>query len=78
MKIVATLVGIMDHHRHLTWPEGWPVPREGDTVHLPHLDERDPAELSVRTVVWYPEGDDESEGLDREPFVYLVVGQARR
>lgn len=75
MRIITTLVGIMDHHRELTWPKDWPVPREGDTIHLDGLDERDPAELSVRTVVWYPEGD--PDGIV-DPFVYVVIGQARR
>ena len=73
MKIVTNLVGLMDHHRELKWPEGWPVPREGDTVHLDGLDDQDPAELSVRTVVWYPEGEDD----DAEPFVYVVIGRRR-
>jgi hypothetical protein len=71
MKVTTTLVGIMDHHRELEWPEGWPIPREGESVTLPGEDN-----LSVRTVVWYPEGSDEDEE-DREPFVYLVIGPHR-
>lgn len=70
MKIKVTLVGIVDRRRRLDWPEGWPVPREGDTVEIPDLDE---SPLSVRTVVWYPEGGDD----DSEPFVYLVIGRRR-
>ena len=30
--------------------------------------------LTVRTVVWYPNGDED----DPEPFVYLVIGRERR
>lgn len=51
------------------WPEGWPPPRRGDTVELPGS-----PPLEVRTVVWYPHGD---EHADREPFVYVVVGPPR-
>lgn len=69
MKILTTLVGITDHHRQLTWPEGWPVPQVGDSVDLPGLDG-----LAVRTVVWYPEGEGED---DAEPFVYVVIGKPR-
>lgn len=70
MKIVTTLVGVTDYHRTLTWPDGWPIPREGDSVDLPGL-----PSLAVRTVVWYPEGGD--DGDEREPFVYLVIGNPR-
>lgn len=69
MKIVTTLVGIADHRRELKWPEGWPVPRVGDSVDLPGL-----GGLAVRTVVWCPEGEGED---DFEPFVYVVIGQPR-
>lgn len=66
-KIRCTLVGLTEHARELKWPEGWPVPTEGDTVELPGL----VAGLVVRRVVWYPEGDGEDEP---SPFVYLVIG----
>jgi hypothetical protein len=69
MKIKTTLVGIVDHTRTLDWPDGWPMPREGESVDVNGL-----GGLSVRTVVWFPEGDDD----DPEPFVYLVIGQPRR
>lgn len=68
MKIVTTLVGITDHRRTLKWPDGWPVPREGDSVDLP-----DAPGLAVRTVAWNPEG----EGDDSEPFVYVAIGPPR-
>jgi hypothetical protein len=35
--------------RSLAWPEGWPIPSVGDTVHLPSDDE--PAR-EVRHVEW--------------------------
>ena len=51
--------------RHeVEWPEGWPVPRKGDGVCT-----RDGDFLSVRTVVWYPHGEEGSE-----PFAYVVLG----
>jgi len=71
VKVIATIVGSTDPRRIVTWPEGWPVPREGDSVTL-HPD--DPAVNTVRTVVWYPE----SDGDIPEPFVYLVLGSDRR
>jgi len=49
------------------------VPREGETVMLPGLD----AGLSVRSVVWYPQGDPDSEddaGVLREPGPIAHVG----
>jgi hypothetical protein len=51
----------------LSWPEGWPLPLEGQTVELPN--ERI-ANLYVRHVAWYPMGDED----DTEPYVYLVLG----
>jgi hypothetical protein len=47
-----------------TWPEGWPLPRIGDEVHLP-----DGSEAEVTSVTWYPNG----EHGDNEPFVYVVL-----
>jgi hypothetical protein len=46
------------------------IPREGETVELPDL----PTHLThVRTVVWYPIGDEDEVG----PFVYIVLGPSR-
>lgn len=49
------------------------IPRLGETVTLPGLP---PHATNVRTVVWYPLGDVDDD--DPEPFVYIVLGQARR
>lgn len=69
MKIIATLTGINDLRREpLDWPQGWPVPREGESVDMGVA-----GLLSVRSVVWYPEGNRDSP----EPFVYLVIGPRR-
>jgi len=68
VKIKTALVGTTDYHRELKWPEGWPVPSAGDSVDLPGQ-----GGLAVRTVVWFPEGEDD----DPEPFVYVVVGMPR-
>lgn len=64
------------------WVEMDVVPREGETVHVPGISE---SQTVVRTVVWFPLGDDPaSEGLalnesDRsDPFVYVVLGEPRR
>lgn len=52
----------------VTWPPGWPPPREGEQVELREL-----GVLFVRTVVWYPEG----EFGEGDPFVYVVLGDFR-
>lgn len=70
MRIVASLAGVVDAP-DLEWPEGWPVPREGESVSLPGV-----GPLQVRTVVWYPAGN--SDEGDPEPFAYVVVGPPRR
>jgi hypothetical protein len=44
------------------------VPRVGEVVSL-----HQGAEFYVRTVVWYPQGDEDTN----EPFVYIVVGESR-
>lgn len=66
MKIIVSVVGVIQNpdDKPVEWPEGWPAPREGDTVYL--LDRT----LYVRLVVWCPQG---SEKLE-EPCVYIVVG----
>jgi hypothetical protein len=51
----------------ITWPDGWPPPREGEPVHVGDN------VLYVRTVAWYPQGD-----KTPEPFVYVVLGPRRQ
>lgn len=67
MKIVVSLVGSSEQPE-LVWPQGWPVPREGESVALPGGDL-----LVVRTVAWCPRGGDPADPA--EPYVYLVVGR---
>lgn len=69
MKVQITITG---EHRgeRVDWPEGWPVPREGEQVCLPF------GYVCVRTVVWYPQGNSEGGG-SAEPLVYVVLGPSR-
>lgn len=68
MKIQLRTVGQIEPLRdvYVDWPA---VPRQGDSVHIHGLD------LTVRTVVWYPEGG-AGESI-HDAFVYVVVGNAR-
>ncbi len=70
------LVGVVGQYPvpQVDWPAGWPVPREGDSV---SLIEGDLTAECVRTVVWYPQGEDD-DGEATEPFVYVVIGPKRR
>jgi hypothetical protein len=69
MKVYVTLVGVSSNRdRMVTWPKGWHIPREGETVSIPGLDE---SPLFVRRVVWNPES-------TPEPYVYLVLGTSPR
>lgn len=77
MDIRISLVGITDHHRKLTWPEGWPVPPEGAEIGLPAGKDGLKLSLEVRTVTWYPEGAP-FDSEDNEPFIYVIVGRPRR
>lgn len=71
MKIEINVVGV--HPRpSVVWPEGWPVPREGEEVHVPGLSAFTPV---VRHVLWFPMGDPEDGESD--PYVYVVVGRMR-
>lgn len=79
-RISVDVVGTMDtstnrpYRALTTWPEGMPVPSQGDRVALPHAE---PSVLGVRVVEWYPLGDvDESDDRahDPTPFVYVVIG----
>lgn len=67
MKVTTTVVGVLERFK-VPWPDGWPPPHEGDVVETAH------GPLYVRTVVWYPAGNDEGG----EPFVYVVLGLTRR
>ena len=56
-------------------PDVWAVmdavPRVGETVAIPGQSQ---GNTVVRTVVWYPFGDDDG---DQKPFVYVVLGASR-
>lgn len=45
------------------------IPQVNDSVYVPEIN----GELSVRTVIWFPWGEEDGE----EPFVYVVIGPAR-
>jgi hypothetical protein len=66
MLVHVRYVGTVRKDVNIDWPEGWSIPRVGDEITIPKL----PEVSHVRTVVWYPEGDEEAN----EPFVYVVVG----
>lgn len=51
------------------WPEGWPLPREGEAV------ETGSQTLYVKHVIYYPWGN-RDEG-DSEPFIYIVLSVSR-
>lgn len=71
MNVKVSYVGTIDKSARIIWPDGWPVPREGDSF---DVDVLGLSEVStVRTVVWYPHGNEEVS----EPFAYVVVGPAR-
>lgn len=69
MKIVIGLVGLVDQRQTLAWPQGWSVPRVGEHVSVPSVGRM----MVVRSVTWYPKGNDHVS----EPFVYVVVGLSR-
>lgn len=69
MKTVITITG--EHYGRsgeVVWPDSFPTPVEGQPVEL-----RDGTTVYVRTVVYYPQGDEDRP----EPFVYVVLGPRR-
>ena len=66
LKIKCSVSGVPNLYA-IEWPDGWPVPRRGEIVDVASS----PNTLYVKTVVWYPEGDDSD---DKEPFAYIVLG----
>lgn len=69
MRVICSLVGEAKMRTEApTWPEGWPVPRVGDEVVL-----KDSSTVTVRTVVWYPGGDQDAPF----PHAYVVLGPRR-
>lgn len=62
------VVGFVDRPT-VEWPAGFPIPRVGDPVHVG--DDM----YTVRTVAWYPAGD--NDAASPEPFVYVVLGPHR-
>lgn len=59
------------------WVETLQIPREGDIVDIPGIDQ---SLTTVRTVVWYPLGCDEYEeghSMYKVPMVYVVIGNPR-
>lgn len=75
MRIHFSVVGLMDSTGAIITDLD-AVPREGETVNLPGISQ---AKTVVRTVVWYPYGEDpsESETPDPTPFAYVIVGSPR-
>ena len=71
MRIQFSVVGQIEPYPNV-WVDLPAVPREGETVNLPNLEQY---ATVVRTVVWYPIVDDEDKTV--EPFVYVILGQAR-
>lgn len=72
MKVYLRVVGMAQARDAVEteWPDGWPIPREGETVYTAARDA-----LYVRDVSWWPIGDPLND--DPEPFVYVVIGPAR-
>lgn len=65
VSVVVTVEGLPGV-RAPAWPQGWPVPRVGDVVHLwDH-----PNALEVYAVVWRPQGDD----TDTRAHVEVLIG----
>lgn len=71
MEVILTHVGTENRDQQVRWPGDWPIPPVGADVRIPGL----PEVVSVRTVVWYPEGGDDMP--HDYPHVYIVVGPAR-
>lgn len=71
MKVIVGTVGWQGPLPDTTWPEGWPPPAVDQIVWLREGDGMVPQ--WVRSVDWYPSGDDE----DPEPYVNVAVGQRR-
>lgn len=71
MRVQFSVVGQVEHLGPF-WADLPAVPQEGDVIDLPGLSQ---ADTVVRTVVWYPFGDE--DGGESEPFVYIVVGSPR-
>lgn len=71
MNVRIRLVGVVGNPPEPVWPEGWPPPREGETVwNLPGPGGIALPPMRVRPVAWYPHGD----GHGSSPFVYVVLG----
>lgn len=74
MDVQVVLVGSQHYNRVIKWPAGWPVPPVGSEITVPEMPVY---ALSVRSIIWYPEGDPELTPDERKPFVYMVVGLPR-
>lgn len=73
MKVIVSVVG-MCSRPEVDWPEGWPIPQVGAEIEIKTADTPFFGTVFVRTVVWHPQGDEET----KEPFVYIVVGPQSR
>lgn len=66
MIVHVHAVGVMNREVEVEWPEGWPIPREGDSIAVPEM----PEVSKVRNVTWYPRGEEPGDPA----FVYIVIG----
>ena len=74
MRVQFTVVGHIAHPPN-RWADLEAVPQVGDVVNIPGLSQ---ANTVVRTVVWYPFGDPDTQAPEpAEPFVYVVLGPPR-
>lgn len=52
------------------WPDGWPIPQIGQTIHVTRPQTGEWWELQVHSVQWYPVAPD-----DDQPHVYVVLDE---
>jgi len=70
MKVQFSLVGQLDRPADLYFDMD-AIPQVNDAIDIYG------GNFFVRTVVWYPQGDQEAASDDNTPFVYIVVGDRR-
>lgn len=68
-EVRLSVAGVNDIE--VPWPEGWPPPRVGETVSIATA--TGPRTLTVRYVVWYPQGDPLGDDPST-PHIYVVIG----
>jgi hypothetical protein len=74
VEVVIVGLPLFTDKPKVAWPDGWPLPAEDATVHLPYGDDPQ-AVFKVRHVLWWPLGDPESDpdAEDGEPFVQIIL-----